>query len=88
MPNLTRFKYSFQPCTLQGHVNDDAFFTWKNIELWNVNMWQGTIEEVLYYNYTTPQFLYVTTTLHNPPIIFMQHKGTSYRAEMQHKGTL
>jgi hypothetical protein len=47
-------------------------------------MWQGTIEEVLYYNYTTSQFLYVTTTLQNPATIFMQHKGTSYRAEMLH----
>jgi hypothetical protein len=27
-------------------VNDDAFFAWKNIELWNGNTWQGTIEEV------------------------------------------
>jgi hypothetical protein len=46
MPNLRRFKYPFQPCTLKGHVSDDAFFAWKNIELWNRNMWQGTIEEV------------------------------------------
>jgi hypothetical protein len=62
MPNLTCFKYPFQPCTLQGYINDDAFFAWKNIELWNGNTWQGNIEEVRYFNYTTSQFLSDTTT--------------------------
>jgi hypothetical protein len=62
MQNLKRFKYPFQPCTLQGYVNDDAFFAWKNIELWNGNTWQGTIEEVLYYTFTTTQSLYCCNT--------------------------
>jgi hypothetical protein len=26
LPNITRFKLPFQPCTRQGHKNDDAFF--------------------------------------------------------------
>jgi hypothetical protein len=66
MPNLKRFKYPFQPCTLQGYVNDDAFFAWKNIELWNGNTWQGTIEEVWYYTFTTAQSLYCCNTLSQP----------------------
>jgi hypothetical protein len=70
MSNLKRLKYPFQPCTLQAHINDDAFFTWKNIELWNGDMWQGNIEEVRYFYCTPSQFLSVTTTSQNLTTIF------------------
>jgi hypothetical protein len=84
MPNITHFKLPFQPCTRQGHVNDDAFYAWKNIELWNMGSWIRPIDEVT--------MIYSVLQFHNnkPPVIadychqrfyFIQNKGTTYKAE-------
>jgi hypothetical protein len=79
MPNLTHLKYPLQPCTLQAHANDDAFFAWKNIELWNGDTWQGNIEEVRYFYFTPSQFISVTTTSQNLTTIF----NAAYRYFLQ-----
>jgi hypothetical protein len=46
LSNIAWFKLPFQPCTRQGHKNDDIFFAWKNIEYWNGDAWTRRIEEV------------------------------------------
>jgi hypothetical protein len=60
LPNIARFKLPFQPCTRQGHENDDAFFVWKNIEYWNGDAWTRRIEEVAIQNI----WLIVATLVH------------------------
>jgi hypothetical protein len=46
MSNISHFKSPFQACTWQPHVNDDAIYAWKNIELWIGDKWIAQVEEV------------------------------------------
>jgi hypothetical protein len=87
MPNITRFKLPLQPCTRQCHINDDTFYVWKNIELWNGDSWIRPIDEV------TIMQTVLQCRNNKQPIItyychkrfyFMQNKGTTYRAELLH----
>jgi hypothetical protein len=51
MANISHFKLLFQPCTRQGHENDDMLYAWKNIEYWNGDTWTRQIDEVTSYRY-------------------------------------
>jgi hypothetical protein len=87
MPNITHFELPFQPCTRQGRVNDDAFYVWKNIKLWNGDSWIRPIDEVTVI-YSVLQFCNnkqpVLTNYCHQRFYFIQNKGMTYRAELLH----